>query len=407
MSTAHALPLDDSRRPDGPVLLPLPPRPPANRGPNASPGDAAEFSARDVLNALRYHLILFLFLGTLAATGAAYAAWSLFPAKFTTYALLRVHSSEQAVADKNPNGASRTEFGTYLSTQAALLKSHTVLNRSLRNELGAGRLMVNLPMMQKADDPINLLDDKLLIEFSDKSEIMKVMMTGDDPEQITDVVNSVVKSFMLEVETYKRDQQSHYDKLLAEKDQLEKALTDGLKNYNDQFRKPSDNEAATKSHETRMRRWLFVMNEQWQTQNDLKRVREQLALAKAREQDRTQQPQQVQQIVIPELAELVDNDATVQKKKQEVTHIENYIVYCRRMHVDPEEEVAQYTRKLQKEQNDLEELKKQTRNRIGHMYLEQARREMAKVGGVLDGPQEVVKLTREEERLHIVERNCK
>src|SRR5437868_7078043 len=102
MSTANALPMDDPRRPDGPVLLPLPPRPPANRGPDAAKGD--EFSARDVLNALRYHLILFLFLGSLAAAGAAYAGWTLFPAKYTANALLRVYSNEQAVADKNPNG---------------------------------------------------------------------------------------------------------------------------------------------------------------------------------------------------------------------------------------------------------------------------------------------------------------
>src|SRR5262245_8139765 len=122
MSTAHALPLDDSRRPDGPVVLQMPPRPPASRGPTAGMGDSSEFAARDVLNALRYHLVLFLFLGTLVAAGGAYAGWSLFPAKYTTHALLRVHSREQAVADKNPNGTSRTEFGTYLSTQASLIK---------------------------------------------------------------------------------------------------------------------------------------------------------------------------------------------------------------------------------------------------------------------------------------------
>jgi capsular exopolysaccharide synthesis family protein len=405
MSTAHALPLDDSRRPDGPVLLPMPPRPPAGRGPNTAQGDAAEFSARDVLNALRYHLILFLFLGTLAAAGAAYAGWSLFPAKYTSYALLRVYSIEQAVADKNPNGTSRTEFGTYLSTQASLMKSHTVLNRALRQDVGGGQLMVNLPMIQSADDPISMLDEKVLIEFSDKSEIMKVSLTGDDPVQVTGVVNSIVDSFMKEVETYKRFQQARYDKLLTEKNEQEKALADGLKSYQDQYRKPGENEAAIKSHETRLRQWLTLTGEQSQIKRDLKRVRDQLALAQAREKERQQQP--AQEIVAPELAALVDNDPAVQKKIDDIKRIENYVSYYRRTHSDAEEHVGEYSRKLQKEQSDLEELKKQTRNRLTQMYMEQARREIARGSGMLDGPQEVIKLARDEERLQIEERNCK
>jgi polysaccharide biosynthesis transport protein len=405
MSTAHALPIDDPRRPDGPVLLPLPPRPPAGRGPNTTQGDAAEFSARDVLNALRYHLILFLCVGSLAAAGAAYAGWSLFPAKFTTYALLRVYSNEQAVADKNPNGTSRTEFGTYLSTQASLIKSHTVLTRALRQDVGGGQLMVHLPMIQSADDPMSLLDEKVLIEFSDKSEIMKVSMTGDDPVQVTSVVNSVVDSFMKEVETYKRFQQARYDKLLAEKNEQEKALADGLRSFQDQYRKPSDNEAAVKSHETRLRQWLTLSGEQTQIARDLKRVREQLALAQAREKQRQQQP--AQEIVAPELAAMVDGDPVVQKKVADITRIENYVSYYIRTHSNPEQHVSEYNRKLQKEQGDLEELKKQTRNRLAQMYIEQARRDMSKAGGMLDGPQEVIRLTREEERLQIEERNCK
>lgn len=407
MSTAPAMPMDDPRRSAGPVLLSLPPRPPAQRGSGPTTGDTGEFSARDVFNALRYHGVLFLFVGGLAAVGAAYAGWSLFPAKYTTYALLRVHSNEQAVADKNPNGVSRTEFGTYLSTQAALMKSHTVLNRALRQSVGNGMLMGHLPMVQKADDPISLLEERIMIEFSDKSEIMKVSMAGDDAAQVTSVVNSVVDSFMKEVETYKRFQQARYDKLLAEKNEQEKALAEGLKNFQDQFRKPGTNEANAKSHETRLRRMVFVMNELWQTQRDLKRVREQLALAQAREKQKAATPAPTVEITVPELATHVENDAAVQKKLADITRIENYVSYYRRTHADPEEHVAEFLRKLQKEQGELEELRKQIRQRLALGYVEQARRDLAKTGAVLEGPQEILKLVREEERLQIEERNNK
>ncbi len=408
MATAHALPIDDSRRPDGPVLLQLPPRPPASRGPNNGQGDAAEFSARDVGNALRYHMILFLFLGTLAATGAGYAAWTIFPAKFTTVALLRVFANEQAVADKSLSGMSRAEFGTYLSTQAALIKSHTVLNRALRQDVGGGQQMINLPLMQKADDPVSFLDEKVVVEFSDKSEIMKVMMIGDDAAQITGVVNAVVDSFMKEVNTYKRFQQARYDKLLTEKNEQEKALTDGWNSFRNQFPNPRDNDAARTAHLNRLTRFTHLTTEQALVQRDLKRVREQLALAQAREKQKAQQPAApAQEIVVPELAAMVDSDGGVQKKAADITRLENYVSYYRRTHNDPEPHVSEYIRKILKEQGELEELKKQTRNRLTQMYIEQAKREMAKAGGVLEGPQEVIKLSRDEERLQIEERNNK
>lgn len=409
MSAALAMPRDNPEQPVGPVLLQMPPRPPATRG-HGTASDPAEFSARDVGNALRYHMILFLFLGSLAAAGAGYAAWNIFPAKYTTYALLRVFSNEQTIAERNQHSVSRTEFGTYLSTQAALIKSHTVLNRALRQDVGGGQLMVHLPMLQKADDPVNFLDEKLVIEFTDKSEIMKVMMVGDDAPQITSVVNAVVDSFMKEVETYKRFQQRSYDKLSAEKNEQEKALTNAWKTFYNQFPKLSENDATRQSQRLRLTRFATLTSEQSSVTRDLKRVREQLANAQAREQQRVQQlqqPQPTQEIVVPELASLVDNDPVVQKKVADITRIENYVSYYRRTHSDPEEHVAEYNRKLQRDQSELEELKKQTRSRISQMYIEQAKKEMAKSGATPDGPAAIVKLALDEERLRIDERNCK
>ena len=67
------IPLPGSRRPERDLLAP--PRPPvtANGG--------GEFGPRDILNALRYHSVLFVTLGGLAAAGLFATAWILVPPK--------------------------------------------------------------------------------------------------------------------------------------------------------------------------------------------------------------------------------------------------------------------------------------------------------------------------------------
>src|SRR5579871_5815652 len=82
---------DDShpQRPD-PEVLPFP-VPRTAPQPAAKPnGLNDEVTGRDFLNALRYHSVLFLVFGTLAAFACGSAAWYLVPAKYTTFSVLAV-----------------------------------------------------------------------------------------------------------------------------------------------------------------------------------------------------------------------------------------------------------------------------------------------------------------------------
>ncbi|MFL5340218.1 MAG: polysaccharide biosynthesis tyrosine autokinase [Gemmataceae bacterium] len=221
------IPIPDSRREtDAPAdhmtpasfrLLgnrPLPP--PAAADAEGTPG----FNPRQIVNALKYHWFLFLVLGSLVAGGLGTAAWELLPAKYTTYSVLRVAASEQKLDSRDAAG--RSEFVTYLKTQANLIKNEYVLRAALRDsKIGDGETL------KKQDDPVKWLEENLIVEFSENSEIMKVMLTGENPQELADIVNAIQAAYMKEVV---QKEQSKSKSLIDTLETIQKFVEDRISN---------------------------------------------------------------------------------------------------------------------------------------------------------------------------------
>src|SRR5262249_33693788 len=147
-------------------------------------GDSA-MDPRRVLGALKYHWFLFLVLGSLLAAGLGAAAWTLLPAKFTTTALLRVNSSNAGLPPSDAP-TPRTEFLTFLRTQRDAITSENVLRAALRDsKIG------NTDMLKSVDDPVRWLQDNVVVEFSEHSELMKVSLTGENPGECAEIINAI------------------------------------------------------------------------------------------------------------------------------------------------------------------------------------------------------------------------
>jgi len=142
---------------------------------------------------LQYRWVLVLFLGGLSGTVFAGAAWSLIPSKYTTYSLVRVFSTDPVVHSKE-DVQSRNDFATYLKTQAAMMRSHFVLTAAMRDPNVAA-----LSMLREQPDPVRYLEEELRIEFQEGSEIIKVLLSGEDPRAISLIVNSIQDAFFREV----------------------------------------------------------------------------------------------------------------------------------------------------------------------------------------------------------------
>src|SRR5262249_30474657 len=102
---------------------------PPPEAPAAPPAAAAD--GRLFLRALRYHWFLALTLGTLTASALAATAWFCFPAKYTTYSLLKVSGATPALLPTAGNGFASNEFVTYGKPQASLIRSSQVLTAAL------------------------------------------------------------------------------------------------------------------------------------------------------------------------------------------------------------------------------------------------------------------------------------
>lgn len=145
-----------------------------------------------ILHYLRLHWLMILFWGTLLGGVAAYAAWTLLASKYESYALLQVSSVPAALANQNNPTQARTDFVTYLKTTAALLRSEFVLNAALR-DIG------DLPTIRHQKNPIKFLDEELIVQWQDGSEVVRVAFKSHDPNDARRIVDAVQKAFMAEV----------------------------------------------------------------------------------------------------------------------------------------------------------------------------------------------------------------
>lgn len=164
---------------------PLPPRPAVRSGEDANP--------TRVLTWLKLHALTIAFCGGLLGAALAYLAWVLLPAKYEAYAQLQVASAPSYIANQNDPQRSRTDFNTYLKTMAKLIKNHEVLTVALRHGIS------DLAVIKAQKDPIKFLDEEVTVDWQEGSEVVRIVMKGDNPDEVSAIVQAVKTAFMKEV----------------------------------------------------------------------------------------------------------------------------------------------------------------------------------------------------------------
>jgi capsular exopolysaccharide synthesis family protein len=125
----------------------------------------------------------------------AIAAWLLIPASFSCYALLNVSPSDRPIVRINAVPTYGTgEFATYIKTQVDTVKTHFVLTAALRD-----KKVADLPTLKDVQDPIKYLEDNLIVENAAGSQLIRISLAGDRPEDLGKIVNAVYTAFLQEV----------------------------------------------------------------------------------------------------------------------------------------------------------------------------------------------------------------
>lgn len=199
--------------PHAPTSPPKAPRPAAK--PGERPDDAA--GAR-VLIYLKLHWLMIVFCGALIGGAGAAAAWQLLASKYESYGMFQVSSVPIGLTPNSPQQA-RTDFGTYVKTQATLLKSEFVLNAALRD-------LKDVPTIKAQKDPIKYLDEELMVSWQDGSEVIRVTFKGHEPEDARKIINAVQKAFMEQVVERKvRENREIVEKVETARAQMKTGLT--------------------------------------------------------------------------------------------------------------------------------------------------------------------------------------
>jgi capsular exopolysaccharide synthesis family protein len=176
-----------------PAALPLPdaaPPPALASGPDAGA----------LLRALRRRWVAAALLGGTLATVAGLTAWFLLSPKYTAFATLKVAYTPPVVGLVKPDGVTRADFGTYMRTQAAQLKSRPVIWAALKRD-EVKRL--NLEAREK--DPVAFIEEELKVDFTENSELLTVLMNSSDPQVSLVVANAIKEAYMDEI-VYRENQ---------------------------------------------------------------------------------------------------------------------------------------------------------------------------------------------------------
>ena len=309
----------------------------AARRPALSPA----LSFGNLLKALRRRWAPALAAGATLGFSLAAAVWFLLPPQYTAYALLRVASADpQLLPDNKVTFDNENNFE---NTQVALLKSRPILqSRPATAQGGRARDGAGAP------DPVAWLEDDLKAGFLEKTDLIKVSLTGDNPNEVAVLVNAVKDAYLDEGVNAQRNQ----------KPKLFDNLEEVYQASEDKIRTPARRAppAGRRPQVRRLRRRLSakqkmaldeyaaMRREQMLLQSQMRNAESALAVEKARAEaaagaDGPSLPDSL-------VDQAVESDPLVLKKKLEIDQIEAKAAQAARAYNPGQGPLAKYEAEL-------------------------------------------------------------
>ena len=107
----------------------------------------------------------------------------------TLYVAAKPPTISSSIAVEN-----RIDFATYQRTQIALVKSRLVLNAAL----GDPKVM-GLTILREQPNPVDWVEKQIKADYKIAPEILSISMTGDQPEELSILVEAVRDAYLREI----------------------------------------------------------------------------------------------------------------------------------------------------------------------------------------------------------------
>ncbi len=179
------------------------------------PALSAAPNAVSLLKALQRHLGMALTVGLILAAVVGTAVWLLLPPpKKAARMLLHVAPIQPRILFEDPTQAA-LQNEAFIRNQAFLVRDRLVLNAAL-NEPGIANLSL---IREQEEDPVQWLERTLVVDFP-SPEFMRIILSGDRPEDQIRIVNAVTKAYMENIvnveKNERRERQERLGKTIVE-----------------------------------------------------------------------------------------------------------------------------------------------------------------------------------------------
>ncbi len=216
----------------------------------------------------------------MALGGVAGAATFVFmPRGFESVAWLRVR--DKAGMFWGGGGRDNAEYEAYRKTQVQLIKSPLVLMAAMRRPG-----IESLGPLKEEEDPIGWLTRNVQVSAPMESEVLQIRMRGENPREITQIVNAVTNAYLTDVVNKERAER------LRRRDMLEKKYKENMAEVRsrlDTYHNLAKQLGANDSEQVNTQRALLfdhlavLRSQKGQLQRDIDLIDAELTVADAKE----------------------------------------------------------------------------------------------------------------------------
>lgn len=194
--------LADSNTSRGSLMLP--PMVAAAEVPLGPPALTAPPTVSGLLHALRRRWLLATSLALLGGLLGVLAVFEVFPAKYVAHSRTKVAAhADQKLFGPSPH---EEDFAIYKANLAAMIKSPVVVSAALNDAKD--------PALARYQGSAASLETALKTDYLLAPEVLRLSLAGDDPEEVTKIVNAVTDAFLKELEQKEKvKRQLHLDEL--------------------------------------------------------------------------------------------------------------------------------------------------------------------------------------------------
>ncbi len=277
--------------------------------------------------ALFYRWRLALLVGLIMAGMGGGLAWITYKPKYTATAQMRMSSSEQrllpgAFPEEGARSGREEEFQ---KTQAYMAKSRNVLSTVLLKDQIRG-----LETIRKQENASLWLERQLQTGFIPGTDIFRISLSGDHPQEVADIVNMVMNVYLDQFvnvgKKVQADRFENIEKVMASKEDTIRTHRGSLRQLAE-IHKTSDTQALTLKQRMALEEYGSMKRELSTLEADQRRLAATLSVQRTELKNMEKDPKVGSGEKIPAevLEEYLDNHIRVQKEQHEVARLEAQI----------------------------------------------------------------------------------